>query len=60
MEEKKIKVAKVSYNLTIMSTIMIFLGILLGSFIPYTVYLASIGSFLLLISIIIYIISELR
>lgn len=56
----KIELAKASYKLTLISAAMIFLGILLGSFIKYTVLLASSGSFLLIVSIIMYIISELK
>lgn len=56
----KIDLAKASYKLTLISATMIFLGILLGGFIKYTVLLASCGTFLLIVSIIMYIISELK
>jgi len=48
-----------SYKVIITSAIMISIGLLLGSFIKYTVILASTGAFVLLIGIVLYIYSQL-
>ncbi|MBU4123990.1 MAG: hypothetical protein KKI14_00770 [Nanoarchaeota archaeon] len=56
---KKEKLEDASYKSIILSAIMIFVGLLLGSFIKYTVIIASIGTFILLLGIILYIISQL-
>jgi len=48
-----------SYKVIITSAIMISIGLLLGSFIKYTVILASTGTFVLLIGIVLYIYSQL-
>jgi hypothetical protein len=49
-----------SYKLIITSAVMIGLGLILGSFIPYTVFLATTGSFALLVGIALYIFSQLN
>jgi len=49
-----------SYKVIIISAIMISAGLLLGSFIPYIVILATTGSFLLLLGIVLYIYSQLK
>lgn len=48
-----------SYLIIILSAVLIFFGLLLGSFIKYTVMLAAFGSFILLIGIVFYIVSQL-
>jgi len=48
-----------SYKLIITSAVMIGSGLILGSFIPYTVLLATTGSFMLLVGIALYIFSQL-
>ncbi len=48
-----------SFILIVISAVMISLGIGLGSFYKYVILLASFGTFLLLIGIIIFVISEL-
>ena len=48
----------ISYLIIFISAILIFMGILTGSFIQGFVLLASFGSFLVLIGIIIFIISQ--
>jgi len=49
-----------SYKVIVLSAIMIGLGLLLGSFVKYTVILASVGSFVLLLGIALYIFSQLK
>jgi len=56
---KKEKLEDASYKAIVLSAIMIAIGLLLGSFIKYTVIIASIGAFILLVGIILYIISQL-
>lgn len=48
----------ISYVIIILSSVLIFIGILTGSFIQGFVLFASFGSFLVLIGIIIFIISQ--
>ncbi len=48
-----------SYWIIIASAVLIFFGILLGSFIQGTIYFASLGSLLLMLGICIYIVSQL-
>jgi len=48
----------VSFTIIVFSAVLIFIGILLGSFIKYTIFFASFGSFFVMIGIIIYIISQ--
>ena len=57
--EAKTKWEKISYKIIIISAVLIFLGILLGSFIQGTVYLASLGALLVMLGICIYIVSQL-
>ncbi len=54
------KKENLSYYIIISATVLIFLGVLLGSFIQGTIYLGALGGFLLLVGIILYIVSELR
>lgn len=56
---KKEYAERLSYTIIIISAVLIFFGILLGSFVKYTVHLATFGSFLLIIGIIVYIVSQL-
>ena len=49
-----------SYYIIIAAAVLIFLGVLLGSFVWGTVYLGSIGGVLLLVGIVLYIYSELK
>ena len=58
--DKQKKLEDISYKSIVLSGAMIFLGLLLGSFIKYTVHLASLGIFILLIGIILYIIAQMR
>ena len=55
----KLSLENLSYLLLFASTAMIAIGVGLGTFVRYTVYVASVGSLLLLASIILYIISQL-
>ncbi len=56
---KRKKIESISYKTIILSAVMIFLGLLLGGFVEYTYLLGSIGSFILLIGIILYIASQM-
>ena len=47
-----------SFIITIISGIMVALGIGLGSFVQGTVYIASFGSFFFMIGVIVFIISQ--
>lgn len=49
----------ISYTIIVLSSVLIFIGILTGSFIQGFVLFASFGSFLVLIGIIIFITSQL-
>jgi len=55
----KLSLENLSYLLLFASVALIAAGIGLGSFVKPTIYMASIGSLLLLASIILYIISQL-
>ena len=57
--EGKNKWESLSYKAMIISAVLIFFGILLGSFIQNTIYLASFGSLLLMLGICLYIASQL-
>jgi len=59
LPEGKNKYETWSYRIIILSAIMIFFGILLGSFIQGTIYLASFGALLTMAGICIYIVSQL-
>lgn len=59
IKERQKKFEEISYKIVILSAVMIFIGLLLGSFIKYTVFLASFGVFILLVGIILYIIAQL-
>jgi len=58
-ESKKQFIERLSYLTIFIAAALIFVGLLLGSFIKYTVFLAAFGSALILIGICIYIISQL-
>ena len=55
----KVKFEELSYKTILLSAVMIVIGLLLGSYIKYTVLLASGGTFILLLGIIFYIISQM-
>ena len=55
----KTKLETMSYWTIIASAVLLILGILLGSFVQGTVYLASFGALLLMVGICIYIVSQL-
>ena len=57
--DRQKRLENISYKSIIVSAVMIFLGLLLGSFVKYTVLLASVGTFILLVGIILYIIAQL-
>jgi len=59
MPNGKLSLENLSYFLLFASAAMIAIGVGLGTFVRYTVYIASVGSLLLLASIILYIISQL-
>ena len=48
----------VSFYVIVISAIMIAVGIGLGSFIQYTVFIASLGGFFVIVGIVIYIASQ--
>jgi len=50
---------RLSFLLIIVATALVMVGILLGSFVRYTVYVAAFGALLLLPGIILYIASQL-
>ena len=55
----KVKFEELSYKTILLSAGMIVIGLLLGSYVKYTVLLASTGTFILLLGIIFYIISQM-
>lgn len=57
-ETKREKIEDFSYLTMIASAIMIFFGILLGSFVGYTVFIGAFGALTLIFGIILYIISQ--
>lgn len=57
--EGKSELETKSYWIIIISAALIGLGILLGSFIQGTIYLASLGAILFMVGICIYIVSQL-
>lgn len=57
--EGKTKWETISYWTIIASAVLIFFGILLGSFVQGTIYFASLGSILLMLGICIYIVSQI-
>jgi len=59
MSSKSKKLENLGIKSIMLSAAMIFLGLLLGSFVKYTVLLAEVGTFILLVGIILYIISRL-
>lgn len=59
IKERQKKLEEISYKTVILSAAMIFIGLLLGSFVKYTVLLASFGVFILLVGIILYLIAQL-
>jgi phage shock protein PspC (stress-responsive transcriptional regulator) len=59
MPNGKLSLENLSYLMLFASTAMIAIGVGLGTFVRYTVYIASAGSLLLLAGIVIYIISQL-
>lgn len=52
-------IENLSYVVMFLSAFFIFIGLGLGSFVPFVVYIAVLGSFLLLIGIVLYILSQL-
>ncbi len=56
---KQKKLESVSYKSILVAAGLIVLGLLLGSFVQYTILFASAGSILLLIGIILYIASQM-
>lgn len=58
-ENNKQFIERLSYLIIFIAAGLIFVGLLLGSFIKYTVFLAAFGSAFVLIGICIYIISQL-
>ena len=48
----------VSYKTIVLSAVLIFLGLLFGSFVKYTILMASFGVFILLVGIILYLIAQ--
>jgi len=55
----KEKLEDASFKVIVASTGLIVLGLLLGSFVKYTVLLAETGAFILLLGIILYAVSQL-
>ena len=60
MEKEKMSLEDVSYIVIIISAVMIFFGILFGSFVKYTVFVGALGAFVMIIGIIIYLISQFK
>ena len=58
-DRQRKRLEEISYKSVLISAAMIFLGLLLGSFVKYTIHLATIGTFILLVGIILYIISQM-
>jgi len=58
-KNRKERLENISFLLILISVAGIWVGMLLGSFIKYTVFVAAFGALLLLPAIIIYIISQL-
>jgi len=58
-DRKKEKVC-LSFYLIILGSVLVGIGLLLGSFVKGTVFLASIGSFVFLVGIVYFIIQEFR
>ena len=52
------KLESLSYKIFLISIALILVGILLGSFIKYTILIGSFGGFLLIVGILIYIASQ--
>ena len=52
------KLESLSYKIFLISIALILVGILLGSFIKYTILIGSFGGFLLIAGILIYIASQ--
>ena len=52
------KLESLSYKIFLVSLALILVGILLGSFIKYTILIGSFGGFLLIAGILIYIASQ--
>ncbi len=54
------RLESLSYKIFIISMALILIGILLGSFIKYTVLIGSFGGLLLIVGIMIYIASQIK
>ena len=57
-KNEKEKIERFSYLVVIVSAAMIMLGMLLGSTVQYTVLLATFGSFLTIVGIVLYVFSQ--
>lgn len=53
------RVENTSYLIIVLSAVMVGIGVALGSFIRYTVYIGAFGALLILVGIVIYIVSQL-
>ena len=53
------KLESLSYKIFLVSTALILVGILLGSFIKYTILIGSLGGLLLIAGIVVYISSQI-
>jgi len=57
-KDRRESLENISYVIIVLSSVLIFIGILTGSFIQGFVLFASFGSFLVLIGIIVFIVSQ--
>ena len=56
---QRVTLENTSFLLFVVSAVMVAIGIGLGSFVKYTVYIAVLGAVLLLAAIVLFIISQL-
>jgi high-affinity Fe2+/Pb2+ permease len=52
------KLENTSYKIIIASAAMVAFGVLLGSFVSFTVYVGVLGAFLVIIGIVVFIVSQ--